>query len=130
MAYDVATLEKKYKVALGARLKKFVSSKEYAKYKGAKLRKPIDDELSEYDTIVFGSASLFDTNMFDKKCHPGFVPLAALADKNGSWRFQLFVANAADGSVHFGRAAADPDEDQSLRKVASNLDAFLKLLKA
>jgi hypothetical protein len=129
MAYDVATLEKKYKVVLPPRLKKFVSTKEYAKYKGAKLRKPIDDDLEEYDTIVFGSASLFDTNLFDKKRHPGCVPLAALADDSGSWRFQLFVADTKDGSVYFGRTVADPDDDQPLRKVAPSVDAFLKLLK-
>jgi len=125
MAYDVATLEKKYKVTVPARMKKLV--KELAKYKGAKLKRPIDGKLTEYSTVVLGSAQLFDTNLFDKRLHPGFIPIAALADDRGSWRLELFAlacGDTASGAVFFGRAM----QAGGLAKVTPTLDAFLAKL--
>jgi hypothetical protein len=131
--YDVETVEKKYKVKLPARVKSFIA-KELAGYKGATLAKPITgDELAEYKTVVFGSASLFDSNMFDRKRYPTKVPLAALADASGGWRLELFVLECSGpklGAVYFGKTGAGygGPEAPDPRVVAPSLDTFLAML--
>jgi hypothetical protein len=129
--YDIATVEKKYKVTLPARVKKFLTS-ELAMYKGATLTKVPDRNLNEYNVVVFGSASLFDSNLFDKKAFPMKVPFAALADASGSWRLELVLLECGPkdtGSLYFGKAFADADGNApKIRPLEPNLDAFLKTL--
>jgi hypothetical protein len=128
MAYDVATIEREFKIELPARAKTFVEN-ELARYKGARLGKPFDTY--GYDNVDFGNEILFDEVFFDPKFRPGKMPLASLKSDEGANRMECLMLDCTTGAIELGLGGPpfDKRDDPTLRPVAKDLDAFLATLK-
>jgi hypothetical protein len=130
MPYDVATLQRKYKVKLPPRVKELIKH-ELASYEGATLAKPLDDIQRDFTIVVVGNEILFDRDaFFDRTYRPGRIPLAALANDRGHYRAEVVMVHCATGGIDFGRGADHGDDDPpKLQRIAKDLDGFLKMLK-